>query len=96
MTARQAPQTAGTHGLPTAVARDGRGFTLVELIVVVAILTLLVTMIVPTMTQYVSKARIINCRSRLKSVGDALTNYLVTSSSLYFPGSSHPSTSAPR
>lgn len=52
-----------------------RGFTLVELLVVVAIITILVALLLPTITQARFSARLAICKSNLRSFGTALSSY---------------------
>lgn len=67
--------------------RRPRGFTLVELLVVVAVLGLLVTMLVPSYVRIHRKAMVASCMNRMKVVTDGLRNYLSTGKKRYFPNS---------
>lgn len=51
------------------------GFTLVELIVVIAILALLVSLLVPALDRARNQAEMVECRATLKSLGLALSLY---------------------
>lgn len=53
----------------------GMGFTLVELLVVLAVLVLLAAMLLPALTLAREKVRRVNCVNRLKSMGLALLMY---------------------
>jgi len=59
---------------PRAPARAG-GFTLVELLVVIAIIAILAAMLLPALTAAKAKVQTIECLSNLKQIGIALTAY---------------------
>ncbi len=52
-----------------------RGFTLVELVVVLAIIGVLVGIIAPTMLSYTSQARITRAEGDVKVLGEAIINF---------------------
>jgi prepilin-type N-terminal cleavage/methylation domain-containing protein len=58
--------------------RQGKGFTLVEMLVVIAIIVLLVGIIVPTLSQARENARREACRSTLHGLGQAAHSYMTT------------------
>jgi len=67
--------------------RRGRSaFTLVELLVVVAIIALLVSILLPTLGRAKEQARIVSCMSNLKALGLSYTFYTMEHNDWY-PGS---------
>jgi prepilin-type N-terminal cleavage/methylation domain-containing protein/prepilin-type processing-associated H-X9-DG protein len=62
-----------------------RGFTLVELFVVLAIISLLLALLLPAVQQAREAARRIECRNHLHQIGLALANYESTHT-IYPPG----------
>ena len=56
--------------------RAGLGFTLVELLVVVAILAVLATLLVPATQSMMAKGRIVSCQSNLRQIGVGVMIYV--------------------
>ena len=61
-----------------------RGFTLLELLVVVGIIGLLVSIILPAVMSARDAARKLSCASNLRQIGEGLQNF--ESSNGYLPG----------
>lgn len=67
---------------------DGRGFTLIEVLVVVAIIALLIAVLLPSLTRARESARSALCTSGLKQLGNATMMYVTDQGRL--PGPLHP------
>jgi prepilin-type N-terminal cleavage/methylation domain-containing protein len=68
--------------------RPRRGFTLVELLVVIAVVALLLALLLPAVQQARAAARLTQCRNNLKQIGLALHNY-VSANRVFPPGSTN-------
>ncbi|RMF79933.1 MAG: prepilin-type N-terminal cleavage/methylation domain-containing protein, partial [Planctomycetota bacterium] len=62
-------------GMPTRKPNP-RGFTLIELLVVVAIIALLISILLPSLTEAREQARVAKCSSNMKSIMTATQLYL--------------------
>ena len=71
-------------GLAMDKGRNGRGFTLVELLVVVAIIALLISILLPSLGVAKQLAQSADCSSNTRSLGMAVQMY-VTESNEYYP-----------
>ena len=58
-----------------APCREPRAFTLIELLVVVSIISLLISILLPSMSRARAQAKGVHCLARLKDFGNALATY---------------------
>lgn len=56
--------------------KQSKGFTLIELLVVIAIIAILAAILFPVFTRARDKGREASCKSNMKQIGTALTQYL--------------------
>ena len=74
----QRPHTS-RHGRITA----GHGFTLVEMLIVVAVIGLLASIVVPTVGAALEYARRMSCANNLKGIATAMDMYLMDNDGIY-------------
>lgn len=63
------------HDAPPPPAARAAGFTLIEIMVVVAILGLLATLVVTNVTLHADEARVVKARTDVRMIGDAVRLY---------------------
>ncbi|MBI1375378.1 MAG: prepilin-type N-terminal cleavage/methylation domain-containing protein [Phycisphaera sp.] len=61
----------------------GRGFTIIELLVVVAIITILIAILLPALCPAKERARITACGANLRTIGQAQTMYATSNNGDY-------------
>ena len=66
--------------------REPRGFTLIELLVVIAIIVLLVSILMPALSEAKNLAKDVTCRMNLKNIGHGFIMYIDDNASLHPPG----------
>ncbi len=64
------------NGRHNANSRGDHGFTLVELLVVIAVIAILAALLLPALAKAKASAQSAACKSNLRQLGIALTIYL--------------------
>jgi len=77
------------HTLPTWKCLRRGGFTLIEVLVVVAIIALLISILLPSLSRAREQARMVMCEAHLKQFGNALNMYMMDAKDT-LPGPLHP------
>ena len=75
--------------------RRVRGFTLVELLVVIGIIALLISILLPAMTAAREQAQMIKCLSNLRQIGNACASYTGENKGAMIPAETRRWTGAP-
>jgi prepilin-type N-terminal cleavage/methylation domain-containing protein/prepilin-type processing-associated H-X9-DG protein len=68
-------------------SRDHRGFTLVELLVVIGIIALLIAILLPALTRAKEQANAVSCASNLRQIHNAMAIYTVNEGGYIMPAS---------
>jgi prepilin-type N-terminal cleavage/methylation domain-containing protein len=67
------------------MSKRKRGFTLVELLVVIGIIAVLISLLMPSLTKARNQAKFVQCQSNLRQVGVFLVNYCNDNNGYLFP-----------
>lgn len=72
--------------------RRAKAFTLVELLLVVALITILISLLLPTLAKVKNNAKLSLCQANLKAIGEGALSYAAHNASRYpqRPGTGKP------
>lgn len=85
------PRDRVPHVRPLRRSRR-RGFTLIELLVVISIISLLISILMPSLSRARDQAKGVHCLARLREFGTALASYETAYQSMMPPAQWRPST----
>ena len=72
---REGPSMSGSRDNPPAIRRIRQGFTLLELLIVIAVLALLIAILVPSLSRSLLLAKSVSCQGNLHAIGLAAGQY---------------------